>query len=472
MGSCVAVALLLAIVGATAGYLWIRLGQIHRVHVNGIASAGSGNPETILVVGSDSRAGLSASQAKMYGTTSQVGGQRSDVILLVRVNPSTGAAAMLSIPRDTLVTLAGTGQKNRINASFGNGPGQLVQTIHQNFGIAVNDFVEVNFAGFQGVVNSVGGICVSFPYPAKDTMSGLNITKTGPQQLNGAEALALARSRDYEYYANGSWHYDGSGDLGRIDRQQTFLRVLAKKAVSSGIFNPFRANSIIANAVHDLTVDDQLSDSQIVSLALRFRHLSPTSVPSYTLPTTPVVGFGDLGDVLMPQSSTDHQVISQFLNPVASGAKATKAPTRTTTTTTTVSPSRVTVSVQNGSGVAGQAGQASSALRAAGFTVGAITNASSYSHIASVVKYRPGHRAGAEAVAARVEGSVTMQMTPTLTGGDVVLVTGKSFQGIKSATSSSSSSNFAGGPTGASAPAPAGPSANQPASFDPVPCPA
>ncbi|MBO0713236.1 MAG: LCP family protein, partial [Acidimicrobiales bacterium] len=354
VGSCVAVACVLAIVGATTGYLWFRLGQIHRVHVNGIASAGSGNPETILVVGSDSRAGLPASEAKSYGTTAQVGGQRSDVIVLVRVNPRTGAAAMLSIPRDTLVTLAGTGQKNRINASFGNGPGQLVETIHKNFGITINSYAEVNFAGFQGVVNSVGGICLSFPYPARDAKSGLNITKAGPQRLNGAEALALARSRDYQYYANGSWQVDGSGDLGRIDRQQTFLRVLAKKAVSSGIFNPIRANSIIGNAVHDLTVDDRLSDHQIVSLALRFRHLSPTSVPSYTLPTTPVVGFGDLGDVLVPQSGSDHQVISKFLNPVAPGGKAT-TPTTTTTTIATESPSKVTVSVQNGSVVSGQA---------------------------------------------------------------------------------------------------------------------
>lgn len=459
-------ACVLAIVGATAGYVWFRLGEINRVHVSGIASAGSG-PETILVVGSDSRAGLSASEAKMYGTTAQVGGQRSDVILLVRLDPGSGGAAMLSIPRDTLVTLAGTGQTNRINAAFGNGPSQLVQTITKNFGITVNHYVEVNFSGFQGVVNSVGGICLSFPYPAKDTMSGLNITKTGPQELNGQEALALARSRDYEYYANGSWQYDGSGDLGRIDRQQTFLRVLAKKAMSSGITNPIKANSIISSAVHDFTVDDQLSNSQILSLALKFRHLSPTSVPSYTLPTTPIDGYGDLGDVLIPQSSPDHQVISEFLNPVAPHAKAT---TSTTTPTTTESPSKVTVSVQNGSGVAGQAGLASNALRSAGFTVGSIGNAASFSYGTSVVQYRPGHRAGANAVAARVEGSVTMKMMPGLTGGNVVLVTGKSFQGIK-ATSSGSSSAAAGSTTGASTSTAAAPNANQPTSFDPVPCP-
>jgi LCP family protein required for cell wall assembly len=460
------------LVGGSAAYLWFRLGQINRVHVSGIASNGSGQPQTVLIVGSDSRAGLSASQAKMYGTTSQVGGQRSDVIVLVRLDPGSGGAAMLSIPRDTLVTLAGSGQRNRINASFGNGPSQLVKTIHQNFGIAVNHYVEVNFAGFQNVVNSVGGICLDFPYPAKDTKSGLNITKAGPQQLNGQQALAVARSRYYEYYANGSWHFDGTGDLGRIDRQQTFMRVLAKKAVSSGITNPVRANGIIGSAVHNLTVDDQLSDRQIVSMALKFRHLSPSSVPSYTLPTTPVNGYGELGDVLLPESSLDHQVISEFLNPTPSGAKP--ATSSTSTTTPTMSPSKVTLSVQNGSGVAGQAGQASTGLKALGFTVSGLSNALTFSHATSVVEYRPGHEAEAKAVAARVEGAVTTEQVPALAYGNVMLVTGQSFGGIKGATSSATGTS--GSASGDSAPGAGSTSSSavspsQPSSFDPTPCP-
>jgi LCP family protein required for cell wall assembly len=379
---------------------------------------------------------------------------------------------MLSIPRDTLVTLAGSGQRNRINASFGNGPSQLVKTIHQNFGIDVNHYVEVNFAGFQGVVNSVGGICLDFPYPAKDTMSGLNITRAGPQQLNGQQALAVARSRYYEYYADGSWHYDGTGDLGRINRQQTFLRVLAKKAISSGITNPIRANSIIGSAVHDLTVDDQLSDHQIVSMALQFRHLSPSSVPSYTLPTTPVNGYGDLGDILLPESSLDHQVISEFLNPAPAAGKS--ATPTTSTTTATMSPSRVTLSVQNGSGVAGQAGQASTGLKALGFTVSGISNAVTFSHTSSVVEYRAGHEAEAKAVAARVAGAVITEQVSTLADGNVVLVTGQAFGGIKGATSSAtgtsgSASGEAAPGAGSTSSSAANPS--QPASFDPTPCP-
>lgn len=450
------------LVGAGAAYVWYRLGEIHRVHVAGISSAGSSQPETILVVGSDSRAGLSPSQATMYGSTSQVSGQRSDVLLLLRLEPGSGGAAMLSIPRDTLVSLAGSGQHNRINAAFNHGPSQLVQTIRQNFGITINHYVEVNFAGFQGLVNSVGGICLDFPYPAKDKMSGLNIPSAGAQHLDGVEALAFARSRDYEYLANGSWHYDGTGDLGRIKRQQVFLRVLAKKAISAGVTNPIRANSIIAGAVHDVTVDDQLSDSQIVSLALRFRHLSPGSVPSYTLPTTPVNGYGNLGDVLLPESSQDNQVVSEFLNPAPPASTTTTAPP---TTSKTESPSRVTLAVLNGSGVSGQAGQAQAALQAVGFTVSGIGNAASFAHATSVVQYRPGHAAAAQAVAARVEGSVTTEQVAGLTYGDVVLVTGQSFRGVKGASSKATSSSSTATSQQAA------PGANQPASFDPTPCP-
>jgi hypothetical protein len=138
-----------------------------------------------------------------------------------------------------------------------------------------------------------------------------------------------------------------------------------------------------------------------------------------------------------------------------------------------MSPSKVTLSVQNGSGVAGQAGQASTGLKALGFTVSGISNAVTFSHTTSVVEYRPGHEAAAKAVAARVEGAVTTEQVPTLADGNVVLVTGQSFGGIRGATSSASGTSG----SGSSAPAPGASSTssavnpNQPSSFDPTPCP-
>ena len=101
------------------------------------------------------------------------------------------------------------GTYNRINSSYNSGANQLVKTITANFGIPINHVVQVDFSGFQDAVNALGGIYLDFPYPAKDSYSGLNITTPGCQLLNGAQALAVARARHYEYYANGYWQYDG-----------------------------------------------------------------------------------------------------------------------------------------------------------------------------------------------------------------------------------------------------------------------
>ena len=100
----------------------------------------------------------------------------------------------------------------------------MVKTITANFGIPINHVVQVDFAGFQDAVNALGGIYLDFPYPAKDAYSGLDITTPGCQLLNGAQALAVARARHYEYYADGYWQYDGTSDFGRIQRQDVFIR--------------------------------------------------------------------------------------------------------------------------------------------------------------------------------------------------------------------------------------------------------
>ena len=101
------------------------------------------------------------------------------------------------------------GQYNRINATYNNGPDQLVQTIEANFGIPIEHVVQIDFAGFQGAVDAIGGINLDFPYPAKDAETGLDIQQAGCQHLNGGYSLAVARSRDYQYYKDGYWQYDG-----------------------------------------------------------------------------------------------------------------------------------------------------------------------------------------------------------------------------------------------------------------------
>ncbi len=168
-----------------------------------------GKPFNILLVGSDSRVGLTGSLANETGANlDTVFGQRSDLLKVVHVDPGNKTISMLSIPRDTMVTLLANhslyGQYNRINVNFGAGPSLLVQTITANFGIPINYTVVVSFAGLINIADALGGVYLRFPYPSRDPESGLNIRFPGCQKIVGLQALGLTRSRHMYYNTKGS----------------------------------------------------------------------------------------------------------------------------------------------------------------------------------------------------------------------------------------------------------------------------
>jgi LCP family protein required for cell wall assembly len=306
---CALIVLVAAAVGGGYAYLWYRYDQINKVHINADVAAASGAPFTILVIGSDSRVGES-SQA--FGSASVVTGQRSDVVQLWRVTPASKQIQILSIPRDTVVSMLPPdttqyGTYNRINSSFNSGADQLVKTITANFGIPINHVVQVDFAGFQDAVNALGGIYLNFPYPAKDAYSGLDITTPGCQLLNGAQALAVARARHYEYYANGYWQYDGTSDFGRIQRQDVFIRSLITSAKSK--VNPLTVNAFIGSIHEGVSIDDGFGINELIGLALDYRSFDPSNLQAQTLPTEAANGFGDLGDVLTVQQPEAQQML-------------------------------------------------------------------------------------------------------------------------------------------------------------------
>ena len=305
------VVLLVAVVGGGYAYLWYRFDQIDKIHVAAEVAA-NGGPFTMLVIGSDSRVGESSSAAQAFGSASQVTGQRSDVVQLWRVTPSTKQIQILSIPRDTVVSMlppdnAQFGTYNRINSSYNSGANQLVKTITANFGIPINHVVQVDFAGFQDSVNALGGIYLDFPYPAKDAYSGLNITTPGCQLLNGAQALAVARARHYEYDANGSWQYDGTSDFGRIQRQDAFIKSLMSAAKSK--VNPLTINAFLGSVPQGVQIDDAFGFNELIGLALDYHSYNPAGLVAQTLPTVAANGFGNLGDVL----TVDQPVAQQML---------------------------------------------------------------------------------------------------------------------------------------------------------------
>ncbi len=313
------VVLCLLALGATAyGYVQWRLGEVHRISVKGLIPAGTnsqsppasaGAPFTILAVGSDTRA-LGKGSSASFGNSSEVTGQRSDTIMLLRVVPASSSIALLSIPRDLIVPVAGMGT-TRINATFDSGPSLLISTIENDLGIDINHFMVVNFYSFTQISDSLGGVYQYFPTPARDLFSDLGVP-AGCVLLKGSEALAFVRSREYQYYLNGSWQYQVApeSDLARIQRQQAFVKLAIKKAEAVGPTDPLALNTVIGGVIKSLSVDDGFSNSMILSMAKVLRHANAAGIPDWTYPT---VNSYDVPGALAPASAEDEAMVKQFL---------------------------------------------------------------------------------------------------------------------------------------------------------------
>ncbi len=437
MSTLVVVALL---AGGAFAYAHYRYGQITKV---GLPSAKgtvrSGKPFNVLLVGSDSRSGLSSSQQASYGSASQVGGRRADTMVIVRINPATGKAAMLSIPYDYFAPIANTSHSDRISNALNGGPNQLVATIQQDLHIPISHYLEVNFGGLINVVNAMGGVKVDFPYPSRDTMSGLSIPTAGCQLLNGKQALALVRSRYFSYFKNGSWHFDGTADFGRIHRQHAFLQAAVKRVRSTILTNPVALNNLLGAAAKNLTVDNKLSLTGLAQLALQLRSVASGHIAGFTLPTQIVNNYGQYGDVLFPVPSQDAAVISQFMN--AAGSSSSKPATKAT--------NRISdpVQVLNGDGTAGIAATVSQALSQAGIKVSGVGNAASFTHRRSVIRYAPKAHSQALALAAKLNGPVVLQQASS-GSSSLVLVVGSTYNGIKGASTASSAGSSSSAASG------------------------
>jgi LCP family protein required for cell wall assembly len=281
----------LLVVLLLAAGLWYansKFNELHRVPVGSALDSG-GSGTNILLVGSDSRdlQGVSSDASGIFGdaTNRAPTGQRSDTVMILRLDGS--GAHTLSIPRDLIVTLADTGQRDRINTAYnvdlGGGPVRLIQTVKQNLSIPVNRYMEVDFATFAGVVDSLGGIDIDFPHPAFDDNTGLNVTTAGTVHLNGEQALAYVRSRHYtEILDNGRKQEDPTADLGRIKRQQAFLTAVFGKIGSSR--NPITLLRVGGEVVKGLRVDDKLGFWDAIRLGWDLKGLHPESVELPVLP--------------------------------------------------------------------------------------------------------------------------------------------------------------------------------------------
>ena len=262
------------------------LEQVPVVDVGGAHSAPVDVEQSrnVLIIGTDSHAGLDKADPVVKGRLE--GENLADVIMILRVNPQDGTARLLSIPRDTRVELP-SGSMQRINAAIGGpqGPKTLVQTIKRNFGISIDNYVEVDFAAFKDLVEVLGGVPVYFTTPVRDRTTGLYIDTPGCKTLDPSQALAYARSRHFEFQDGKKWKTDGTGDLGRITRQQDFIKRAMRRASDQGIRNPSTATGMIDAASNAVVLDDTLNVGTILDLINQFRSFNPDDLITEQVPT-------------------------------------------------------------------------------------------------------------------------------------------------------------------------------------------
>jgi len=309
-----------------------KLDDVARVNVT--TADGSAKGGNYLVIGSDTRAFIAnTADKKAFG--GDEGGQRSDTMMVVHVEPNAKRTLVVSFPRDLWVDIPGVGM-SKINAAFNSGPDTVIATMKKNFGIDINHFVEVDFKSFQGIVDAIGSVPVYLPYPARDEKTGLYVPVAGCVSLNGKAALAYARSRGMQYYSlpKARWYKaDAVPDIDRIKRQQEFLRRLVGVAVAQSLDDPVTANDVAGEVLKNLTIDDGLSKSDIFALIDAFRSVNPNDSSALEFETLPWEnGPPQHGlSVLYPKDPDWRSLVARLGGAKAGRGTTTTSPSSTTT---------------------------------------------------------------------------------------------------------------------------------------------
>ncbi|MDJ0394345.1 LCP family protein [Rhodococcus sp. G-MC3] len=250
-----------------------------------------------LLVGSDSRAGLTPDQEAALATGGETGPSRTDTIIVIHIPSGGGATTMVSLPRDSYVSVPGNGQ-DKLNASFAiGGPPLLVQTVEGATGLKMDHYAEIGFGGFAGIVDALGGVDVCVQNAISDPLAGIDLP-AGCQELEGSQALGFVRSRA-----------TALADLDRMNNQRQFMSALLSKATSPSTFlNPFRLWPLVKDTASSLSVDEGDHIWNLASLAWAMRGDLVTT-------TVPVAGFEDteVGNVLL----WDSDRASQFFGALA-----------------------------------------------------------------------------------------------------------------------------------------------------------
>lgn len=276
--------------GGTAWWLYHSLdSNITGVDLN--KSLGQDRPEklptsgqNVLVLGSDSRAGA---ENKELGGGGSISGARSDTAMVLHIPEGRAKAVAVSIPRDTLVTRPectkadGTAVPSAKRVMFNSvysqvGPACVVKTVEKMSGVRMDHYMEINFAGFKGLVDAIGGVSVTVDKPIHDKASGLDL-EVGTHRLDGTQSLAFVRTR----------HGIGDGsDLGRIGLQQQFMLALLSEVQHQDLLgSPTKAYKIASSATESLTTDSELASlTKLAGFARSMKGIDPQSMETIMLP--------------------------------------------------------------------------------------------------------------------------------------------------------------------------------------------
>ncbi|HSM67015.1 MAG TPA: LCP family protein [Ilumatobacteraceae bacterium] len=267
-----------------------------------VLTAQDGPARNYLLIGSDSRENADPNDPDFggIGDVNAVQGRRSDTIMILRQEADGNGAAVVSLPRDLWIDIAGGRGESRINSAYSDGTDVLAATITQELGIPIHHVVDIDFNGFKDLVDAVGGTTICFEYATRDANTGLD-QQPGCSRLDGLQSLQYARSRYYEEFRDGAWRTDPTADLGRIERQQNFLQLTANSTIAKLQSDPFLASKLIDAGTSAVRMDPGLDP---IAAAGTLRKAFSTGLNKYQLPVVGVTRNGNavllLGDGAEP----------------------------------------------------------------------------------------------------------------------------------------------------------------------------
>jgi len=406
------------------------------------------NAENILVLGTDTRVNQDG-----IGGNSSVGCGCSDTVMLLHISPGRHRVTVMSVPRETMVPVMacaasdGTpGQQadpnavELINAALSaGGPACAWKVFATVTGIHIDHFVELDFTGFEKVIDDLGGVNICLPFPVDIPQSGLHLTK-GEHHVWGTQALAFWRTREGLGFGS---------DTQRILRDQYLMVALVQGIEKSRLLgSPSKVLKVVTDTTDALTTDTGLDQNAMLAIADSLKGIKSPDVSFVTAPNVPY-----------PQNDADvvfqHPQADELFNAIAhdstlpSAAKGKKSKKSSPTPALDATPSQVKIQVENGSGQQGAAGQAQSDLIAKGFDVVGTGNANNYQYSSSVIEYAsPSDLTAVNTLKALLPSDTqVLPPDPSLTPGTLVLIIGSEFSGLNSAPSTSPSRSASPAPS-------------------------